>query len=347
MVQPNTILDAWKWRYTPSLHPVDSGLINETFRVTVTKKQRPVAVLQRLNTDVFIPEVHEDIAAITTRLTERNVKTPSLIPTRKGDLWHTDDDGGVWRCLSWIGKRTIHRIDDLKEAFNAGKHVAKFHGAVHGLNWQFRSIRPGAHDTVAHMARLQSVLASRSHHRLYKHLYPVAHRILDHWDTWEGPDNLPSRIIHGDLKLSNVRFDQHRAIALIDLDTLAYGTLDMELGDAMRSWCNVAGESSADAHLDLNIFEAAIKGYASGIKKGPPITRDEWNSIVPGLERICLELAARFAIDTLEERYFGWSDQYPSRGRHNLVRAQSQYSLALAIHQMRSEATQIVREVRS
>ena len=54
---------------------------------------------------------------------------------------------------------------------------------------------------------------------------------------------------------------------------------------------------------------------------------------------ISTELAMRFAADALNESYFGWNaERFPSRGDHNLVRAQGQANLARAVGLVRREA---------
>ena len=155
------------------------------------------------------------------------------------------------------------------------------------------------------------------------------------------------RIIHGDLKASNVRFEGDRAVALIDLDTLQHGTLETELGDALRSWCNQATEDELEARLDLAVFEAAMTGYATAMRRGPPLLEAEWRSIVPGWLRITTELASRFLNDALEERYFSWDRRFGSRGEHNLVRARGQVALARAIVDRFDEAEEALAQARA
>jgi Ser/Thr protein kinase RdoA (MazF antagonist) len=323
-----TVLGAWPWPSPPTIAGAEAGLINQSWTVEVGG--RPHAVLQRLNTKVFAPEVHEDIETVTAHLSERGVPTPRLLHTREGALWHTDSTGGVWRCLTHVGRDTVHRLHDPAMARSAGRLVARFHAALDGLQWEFRSVRPGFHDTDAQMERLRAVVEARGTHRLHGAVARISEEILQRWRRWDGPRGLRSRIVHGDLKISNIRFEDQEAVALIDLDTLRWGTLDAELGDALRSWCNPASEDARAARFDLGLFEAAIRGYAAGSRGSGP-TEEEWASIVPGIERICLELAARFARDALEECYFGWDPGHGGRGEHNLLRAEGQLSLARAV----------------
>jgi hypothetical protein len=66
------------------------------------------------------------------------------------------------------------------------------------------------------------------------------------------------------------------------------------------------------------------------------ITDAERAAIPTSAERISLELAARFAADALRENYFGWDpDVAPTRGDHNLLRAENQLALARNLHEQR------------
>ena len=163
------------------------------------------------------------------------------------------------------------------------------------------------------------------------------------------PD-LPRRITHGDLKLSNVLFADAgdgtpaappRALCLIDLDTLGRQTMAYELGDALRSWCNPTGEDVAEPAIDRALFDAALRGYAAG--SGREVLDDaEAAALVPGLATVCVELAARFCVDAVEDRYFGWdATRFASRREHNLVRARGQLALARSVLAARDELDEL------
>ncbi len=332
-----------RWPLPPdvTLVPSTTGLINLTFFVRA--QARPVAVLQRLNTDVFSPAVHLDTEAVTAHLTSRGIPTPRLIRTREGALWHADEDGGVWRLLTPVGERTVDRLTSAAEARSAGALVARFHAATADLAHDFRSVRDGFHDTQQRIDGLTAAIARYREHRHWDVVTRLADSLHEAWRCWGEVPRLPVRVVHGDLKISNVRFTGAEAQALIDLDTLGRGTLDAELGDALRSWCNPALEDETPA-FNLELFGAAMSGYAAGWaeaaragREGP--IEEEWASIVPGVERISLELAARFATDALEERYFGWDPtRYATRSDHDLARARGQLALAGAVRQAASDA---------
>ena len=82
------------------------------------------------------------------------------------------------------------------------------------------------------------------------------------------------------------------------------------------------------------------KVYAEGYLKASTLELDpgERASLALGLERVSLELAARFATDALCESYFGWDpERFPSAGEHDRVRARGQLSLYHQARRTRGE----------
>lgn len=326
-------LAGWEWAETVTVEPVEGGLINHTW--WVVGGRGPFAVLQRLNTRIFRAVVHEDIEAVTSRLAERGVVTPRLVRTRAGALWH-EVNGDVYRCLTLVGDRTLTQVDDPADARSAARLLGRWHAAVRDLDWEFRMVRPAVHDTARHFGKLREVLGSHREHRLYDEVASLAEDILGGWSP-AAVVPTPVRVVHGDPKLANVRFSGREAVALVDLDTTQRSTLPVELGDAMRSWCNLAPESAAAGRFDVALFEAAMVGYAEGSGPGA-VNEEEWASIVPGVEQVAWELASRFAMDALAEQYFGWDPQYGGRGEHNLLRARGQAALARSVREQRGAA---------
>jgi Ser/Thr protein kinase RdoA (MazF antagonist) len=328
------------WMDHGELEVLAGGLINQTW--LVSQEGRRVGVLQALNTRIFVPEVHFDIEAVTQHLLAAGVASPRILRTRTGALWHVADSGMVFRLLSFEGERTIDRVEESKDAHSAGRLIGRFHQALADLDWEFRCVRPGAHDTARHLSVLSVAVREHAQHRLFDDVAPLAAEIAERWIRWSGPSALPRRVIHGDLKISNLRFSGDMATHVVDLDTMQFGTIDAELGDAMRSWCNPTSEDDASSRWDVDIFAAAMHGYAETGR----LTDAEWASIVPGTERICLELAARFAADALNESYFGWNQRFGTRGEHNLLRARGQLALARSVSDQRALAERVIGGLR-
>jgi len=291
-------------------------------------------VLQRQHA-MFPPEVNEDIEAVTAHVARAGLPTPRLIRTTTGDLCTVDDEGATWRMMSFVPGRSMDTVESLPIAAEAGALVARWHRATADLEHRFRFVRPGAHDTPRHLASLRTALAERPRHPLHDPVARLAEGIFEAWEGWDGELVRPLRVTHGDLKISNLRFDDAgRGVCLLDLDTLGHLSIDVELGDAARSWCNPAGEDVEEASFDVERFAATFGAYQRVL----PLPPDDRAALLATTERICFELAARFAADALVESYFGWDPAVaPTRGAHNLLRARGQASLARSVRAKRSE----------
>lgn len=320
---------------------LSGGLINDTFGLGRR------FVLQRLH-PIFRAEVNLDIAALTPRLAAAGVPVPQLVAARDGRPWHSADSAaapeavrGVWRVLTRLAGETRHRLQSPEQAHAAAAMVARFHTALRDCDHAFYFSRPGAHDTPAHMATLAAAVAEHRAHPLHADIREIADEIASRWAAWGAVPTLPTRIIHGDLKVSNLLFDGDAVCGVLDLDTMARSSLDIELGDALRSWCNRSTEDDPSPAFDLDTFAAAWQGYRSGACAW---LADAERAAIPwAVERIALELSARFAADALRERYFGWdATRYPTRGAHNLARARNQLGLARDVAVYRPRMCKIV-----
>lgn len=331
-----------------SVTPLGEGLINETY--LVERPAREKAVLQRVS-PIFARAVHDDIEAITAHLQVRGLVTPRLYRTHLGELSVDLGSDGIWRLMNFICGQS-HGVMTKALAAPAGALVGRFHAALIDLPHQFHFVRTGAHDLGGHLARLARVsdVAARSNFvppeaAVPQEFFALAQALIRYGETLPLSLELPLRLCHGDLKASNLRFDDSgEGICLLDLDTLAYLPLAFELGDALRSWCNRRGEDVTDSEFDLEIFEEALRGYAR--PSATFLTPAEKESLVFGTLRITFQLAVRFAVDVVEQKYFRWNNRrFASRAAHNFVRVTGQWRLCQSLLAVRSRAEAIAARV--
>ncbi len=334
-MQPETALALWG--SSDPIREGDSGLINRTWIVG----EPPWAVLQWVN-PIFDPRIHLDFEAVTSRLEETGLTTPRLVPSRGGDLWEPGEKG-CWRLMTHIPGKTLHRLETPVQAAAAGALVGRFHAALDGWDYQFQARQRHIHDTTLHMSELYAVKSESLSHPLAAEAHELAGEILRCWSRWDGDLEPHQRFSHGDLKISNVRFDAagQGAVCLIDLDTLGSMPIACEMGDAWRSWCNPAGEDDDQgSDFDTSIFAASARAWLAA---APPLAEAEVRSLVPGIERLCLELAARFCTDALRNTYFREDrETFPQLGSHNLTRARSQLAVAIGARKARAECEAVV-----
>ena len=315
-----------------------TGLINDTFLVAAADGER--YVLQALN-PVFDPQINIDIDTLTRHLESKGLLTQRLRPTRDGKFW-VEIDGCNWRLATYVAGTCFDQLDNTGQAHAAGKLLGRFHRNVSDLEIELHSQRLGVHDTARHIQVLRDALIDGRQHRYYEKLAPLAEAILSSADELPELLPLPDRLVHGDPKISNLVFDEDGVgVCMIDLDTLAFMPLPLEMGDAFRSWCNPLGEDKSAPLFRVDLFEAAMLGYASVTSE--LLEAAEWRAFVPATGIIMVELAARFATDAFNECYFGWdATRFADRSTHNQVRAAGQLALSKSLHDHQAEAEAIV-----
>jgi Ser/Thr protein kinase RdoA (MazF antagonist) len=210
-------------------------------------------------------------------------------------------------------------------AREAGRLVGLLHKHLAAFNYIPQGSIPHFHDTNFVLTELQNV-----HAQLPDEVCSIADDILTTLPSLIVA-NEPQQLVHGDLKISNLIFDDlGYAVGIIDFDTILRHARAIDLGDAFRSWCNRTAEDDPDATFEVAFFEAAASGYTEGIgmSSGP----QERARHLRATKQITLELAARFLIDVVHDAYFGFdAARYPHRRAHNVARARGQYHLAQTI----------------
>ena len=262
---PDPVLEAWAL-LPDTARPLGSGLINRTF--LAEDRSGALRVVQQVN-PIFPPVVNEDIDRVTRHLEARGLPTPRVVPTATGDLWVPgEDDRGAWRVLTCHPGRSLDCLGNPGQAESAGGLLGRFHRALDRYPHAMASVRPPIHELGRHLAALEAALERHAGHPAYPRVAPLAEDILAAARRLDPLPLTPPRVVHGDPKINNILFhpDRDEALCLVDLDTVGRMALPLELGDALRSWCNPGGEDTADGRFSAPLFEAAVRGYGDATR---------------------------------------------------------------------------------
>jgi Ser/Thr protein kinase RdoA (MazF antagonist) len=316
--------------------PHGNGLINDTYRVKVEGGRD--ALLQRLNTQVFPhPEwILDNLRALldhAARQDSHDLQLPALCRARDGRDYVTDNEGGFWRALEFIPHtRSLATLGNPGQAHAVGLALARFHRLLHDLPVnRLHTTLPGFHITPEYLRHFDDVLQdSVTGHSIALRdalEFVEEHRelagVLERART---SGELILRPTHGDPKLDNFLFDRDggQVVALIDLDTVQPGLVQVDVADCLRSCCNRAGESPADlfaVRLDLDLAGAILRGYLTEAREFLDST--DYEHLYDAIRLIPFELGLRFLTDHFAgDVYFK-----VAQPRQNLLRARAQFRL--------------------
>jgi len=301
-----------------------NGLINETFLV---KSRSGEYVLQKLH-PIFKSTVLTDTQNVTLHLSGKGLLTPLIVKTKNKKLFLKDDKKGCWRMLTFIPGKCYEKGIDSKKAFSAGQFVGRFHDALSGFDYEFKHKIKGFRSPKARIYKLKKTLNKFKNTQKYRELHDLSMEVLENYKKIKNKEyGLPDRIVHGDLKINNIRFDEkEKAVCLLDLDTLGRGKIATDIADAARTWCNKADEGDVkNSKFDLKIFENMMRGYLDTAKFA---TRGEIKQIPEAIQKVILVLSTRFLTDAFEEKYFRLnSEQYKNLYEQNKTKSFAQMVL--------------------
>lgn len=290
------------------------GNINDTFLI---RAREQTLILQGINAQVF-PDPQILISNLQhlschlksqPRPSTRRWEEAMLIPARNGSFAIRDDQGTLWRALSYIQDSvSFEHAETLLQAEETGWALGHFHKRVVGLDLAKMQIPlPGFHSLPGYLNQYELVSSgqvpgSSPKSQLCMETIKQEQQGALLLDQALASGKIQHSIIHGDPKIANILFDKKSklAISLIDLDTVGPGILQHDIGDCLRSVCNRNGEDSDPEQVvfDLNRCSAALKGYFNAT--GRLLNTTDKELIYEGIKSITFELGLRFFTDYLQ-----------------------------------------------
>lgn len=326
------------------VEPHPGGHIHETYLVEAGSTS---FVLQRVNTMVFQDPVQmmDNVLRVTTHLQRRVRRAGLADPERRvaevlaspdGGLLVYDDEVRPWRAFRRVAGATSHTaVTSSTAAFEVGRAFGRFFAWVQDLPGPpLAEAIPGFKDFSRRKADFEFLVDLDPFDRVHtcrREIEDVRHhhRFIRTLDAALDSDRLPPRIVHNDAKAANALLDDQtgEGLCVVDLDTVAAGTVLFDVGDLLRSATVTLPEEGDPSTIGIrdNQVEGAICGYMS--EAGDLFTDGERGLIPLAGPLMAYESAMRFLTDFLAGDVYFRID----RPRHNLDRARTQLRIVEAL----------------
>lgn len=341
-----------------------SGNVNDTFLVTLDTPGESRFILQRLNTEVFRqPElVMGNLRTVTEHVRVRlqrqplgpgrRFELPRMLLARDGRDHVVDAEGSFWRALSFInGAESFDIIKDEEHGREVGQALGLFHHLLCDLPAdRLADTLPGFHVTPGYLTYYYEVLEKHGANISPEVDYGLT--FVEKRITWTtvleeatAQKKLSLRPIHGDPKVNNVMMDTAtgQAVGMIDLDTVKPGLVHYDIGDCLRSGCNLQGEETEHwgmVRFETELAQAILQGYISQARDF--LSDNDFVYLFDAIRLIAFELGLRFFTDYLAGNvYFKVRHQ-----DHNLIRALVQFKLTESIESQATAIRTIIRDLR-
>ncbi|WP_136797409.1 phosphotransferase enzyme family protein [Desulfosediminicola ganghwensis] len=331
--------------------PLGKGNINDTYLVSFSSGK---VVFQRINAAVFpAPAAIAANFQFVSGHIQKQIRTApfeyqcaELIPTLEGEGWYIDQKGECWRAQNYIE----HAVPESRHlnygsAVQLGQVLARFHLLTEGLDvTELHEPIPGFHRTLRYLESFDTALAEAqpadsaalSACRAYVERFRKRVTVLE---RERASGRLPIRVMHGDPKLDNVIWrESEQAKGLFDLDTVGPGLRLYDLGDCLRSSCNLIGEEACQHEVTFSaeIFQAVLEGYFSAGDNF--LGANERELIVDAALTITVELGVRFLTDYISGNVYFKT----TRDGQNLERALVQFKLADSMESQEKELRRMI-----
>lgn len=280
-----------------SAKQLSGGIINDTFLCGDI-------IIQRLGS-MFDPLVVADQEYILELLDMRGnlpFEIPKIKRFMEGLSAVIDSDGNIWRAYEYIEHSDLCENHAVKVE-NAAKALALLHNELAEIDYEPKFKIPGFHEYNQAIQELGLAVSNNPFWKMIKSHILFANRKVDSTIF-----NSKKQLIHGDPKLANWLFDEEgRVVGCIDWDTVMFGSVFIDIGDALRSWCKRSANS-----FSREIFDKAVDAY---IHASTLVDIDK-AKMVHATAALILELTARLLFDyAYGGKYFSLHDD-PQENLH-------------------------------
>lgn len=313
-----------------------NGNINDTYRIRVEQGGVPADyLLQRLNHQVFKdPEaVMRNIVSVCNYLLRQDYGYRVVAPLAAldGHFLQCDARGNYWRMFPFLDNTYAPEGQaDADIAYKAARAYGAFARALRDFPAEsLAETIPGFHDTDRRWDVFLNVLDEDPVGRVKATQAEIeamlgAKPVFDRISRLKKSGDLPLRVTHNDTKAGNILFDNdsHRALAVIDLDTVMPGTVLSDFGDMVRTFAPDRQEDAPEeVRLREDVLDALQRGFLE--ETGDFLQPAEKENLISGAAWIAGEQALRFLTDWLAGDVY-YKIRHPE---HNLVRARNQLAL--------------------
>ena len=333
---------------------IKSGHINQTYLITTDTGAK--YILQWINQFVFprVDAIMSNMSAISSFLREHSSGKMAMISymdTLEGHNYYDDGQGGCWRAYRFVDNSIcLQHAETLEDFAESARAFGKFQYALNGFPAEtLEETIANFHNTVDRYRLFREAIAADPRGRLSQVTDEVDFVLsreekaccLQHMRE---RGELPVRATHNDTKINNVLLDAdtHKAICVIDLDTVMPGLSVHDFGDAIRFGASTAAEDERDlskVNLDLELYRAFARGFMEAC---PSLTENEIAMLPMGAYNMTIECGMRFLTDYLNgDVYFNIE-----RESHNLDRCRTQFKLISDMEEHWDKMQSIIGEER-
>jgi Ser/Thr protein kinase RdoA (MazF antagonist) len=336
-----------------------NGNINDTYLVTAGSTDEKQFVLQRINVHVFRQPklIMQNMRAFTEHMHNRARheahywKMPRVLATKDGKDYYLDTDGNFWRALSYIhGAQSFNIINDIHHAREVGHALGMFQYLINDLPiHRLADTLVGFHVMPRYLQNFDKVFSQNGFKSNAEVRYCINFvNVRRDWsyvlENAREKGKLPPRPVHGDPKVDNVMIEESTgiAISLVDLDTVKPGLIHYDIGDCMRSACNLLGEETEQweaVRFDPEIGAAILEGYLTQARHF--LIPADYEYLFDSMRLLAFELGLRFFTDYLAGNVY-FKIKHPE---HNLQRALVQFKLVESIEAHEIDIRNIIQSV--